>query len=49
MWIKRQLVMLPANEKANVGEFAIMLNSATDIKPYLSSGIIQRSEGYINC
>lgn len=46
MWIKRQLVMLPANEKANVGEFAIMLNSATGIKPYLSSGIIQRSEGF---
>lgn len=42
--------MLSTNEKAEVGESAIMLNSATGIKSYLSHGIIQKAEGYnIKC
>lgn len=42
--------MLPSNEKAKVGEYAIMLNSATGISSYLSCGIIQRENGYnMNC
>ena len=46
MFKKCQVVMLPSNEKAKVGEYAIMLNSATGISSYLSCGIIQRENGY---
>jgi len=43
---KCQVLLLPTNEKAKIGEYALMLNSATGIKAYLSCGIIQREEAY---
>lgn len=50
MWKTCQLIMLSANMKAKVGEYAIMLNSTTGINPYLSHGIIQREQGFnITC
>lgn len=50
MWKTCQLIMLSANTKAEVGEYAIMLNSTTGINPYLSHGIIQREQGFnIKC
>lgn len=50
MWKQHDLVILHSNEKAKIGEYALMLNSATGISSYLSCGIIQREEGYnIKC